>query len=76
MVSTHTYINPIVTVFAGWVVEGQTINGNQLYGLSVILIGVLLTNVTKYFRLTKRSKVKLRRLRRFFGRTIKPYQPI
>ncbi|MBB6370560.1 drug/metabolite transporter (DMT)-like permease [Chryseobacterium shigense] len=76
LVSTHTYINPIVTVFAGWIVAGQTINGNQLYGLSIILLGVLLTNVTKYFRLSKRSKVKIRRLKRFFNKTVRPYQPI
>lgn len=76
LVSTHTYINPIVTVLAGWIVAGQTINGNQLYGLSIILLGVLLTNVTKYFRLSKRSKVKIRRLKRFFNKTARPYQPI
>ncbi|WP_051890658.1 EamA family transporter [Chryseobacterium vrystaatense] len=76
LVSTHTYINPIVTVFAGWIVAGQTINGSQLYGLSVILLGVLLTNVTKYFRLSKRSKVKIRRLKRFVNKTVRPYQPI
>jgi drug/metabolite transporter (DMT)-like permease len=49
LVSTHTYINPIVTVIAGWIVANQSINGGQLYGLAIILLGVLLTNVTKYF---------------------------
>lgn len=76
LVSTHTYINPIVTVIAGWLVANQSINGGQLYGLAIILLGVLLTNVTKYFKLSKRSKVKLRRVRRFFNRTGKRYQPI
>ncbi|RTZ46091.1 hypothetical protein EJ377_16380 [Chryseobacterium arthrosphaerae] len=76
LVSTHTYINPIVTVIAGWIVANQSINGGQLYGLVIILLGVLLTNVTKYFRLSKRSKVRLRRVRRFFNRTSKRYQPI
>ncbi|WP_223605673.1 EamA family transporter [Chryseobacterium sp. OSA05B] len=76
LVSTHTYINPIVTVLAGWIVAGQTINGSQLYGLSVILLGVLLTNVTKYFRLSKRSKVKIRRLKRLVNKTVRPYQPV
>lgn len=76
LVSTHTYINPIVTVIAGWIVANQSINGSQLYGLSIILLGVLLTNVTRYFRLSKRSKVKLRRVRRFFNKTGKRYQPI
>ncbi|MDH6254440.1 drug/metabolite transporter (DMT)-like permease [Chryseobacterium sp. H1D6B] len=76
LVSTHTYINPIVTVLAGWIIANQTINGSQLYGLSVILIGVLLTNVTKYFRLSKRSKVKIRRAVKRLNKFNKPYQPI
>ncbi|AZA90241.1 Uncharacterized inner membrane transporter yedA [Chryseobacterium nakagawai] len=76
LVSTHTYINPIVTVIAGWIVANQSINGGQLYGLAIILLGVLLTNVTKYFKLSKRSKVKIRRVRRFFNRAGKRYQPI
>lgn len=76
LVSTHTYINPIVTVISGWVIANQTINGSQLYGLSVILIGVLLTNITKYFKLSKRSKVKIRKLIRNINRNGRPYQPI
>ena len=76
LVSTHTYINPIVTVIAGWIIANQTINGNQLYGLSVILIGVLLTNITKYFKLSKRSKVKIRRVMRHVKKNNRPYQPV
>jgi len=76
LVSTHTYINPIVTVIAGWIVAHQSINGGQFYGLFIILLGVLLTNVTRYFRLSKRSKVKIRRIKRFFNKTGRRYQPI
>ncbi|WP_261512709.1 EamA family transporter [Chryseobacterium paludis] len=76
LVSTHTYINPIVTVFAGWIIANQTINGNQLFVLSIILTGVLLTNITKYFKLSKRSKVKIRRAVRFAKKNNRPYQPI
>lgn len=76
LVSTHTYINPIVTVISGWIIVNQTINGNQLYGLSIILIGVLLINITKYFKLSKRSKVKIRKLVRYFNKINRPYQPI
>lgn len=61
LVSTHTYINPIVTVLAGWLLTGSGINGLQTVGLLVILIGVLLTNVSKYFKLSNRSKVKVRK---------------
>ncbi|WEK71387.1 MAG: EamA family transporter [Candidatus Chryseobacterium colombiense] len=76
LVSTHTYINPIVTVIFGWIIANQSINGSQLYGLSIILIGVLLTNITKYFKLSKRSKVKIRRVIRHLNRSGRPYQPI
>ena len=76
IVSTHTYINPIVTVMAGFIIANQTINGNQLYGLVIILFGVLLTNVTKYFKLSKRSKAKIRRAFRHFNRISRPYQPM
>lgn len=61
LVSTHTYINPIVTVIAGWFIANEVINRGQLVGLFIILIGVLLINVTKYFKLSNRSKVKIRR---------------
>lgn len=61
LVSTHTYINPIVTVLAGWLLTRQALNNKQLIGLSIILTGVLLTNSTKYFKLSKRKKVQVRR---------------
>lgn len=61
LVSTHTYINPIVTVLAGWLIAGKGISGIQSIGLVVILVGVMLTNVSKYFKLSKRSKVKIRK---------------
>lgn len=48
LVSTHTYINPIVAVIAGWVIAGEVINYQQAFGLFIILSGVLLTNATKY----------------------------
>lgn len=74
LVSTHTYINPIVTVLAGWFISKEAINGNQLIGLAIILIGVLLTNISKYFKLSNRSKVKLRRSFRIFIRIGQPYK--
>jgi drug/metabolite transporter (DMT)-like permease len=76
LVSTHTYINPIVTVIAGWVISNQIINLNQSYGLVIILFGVLLTNTSKYFKLSNRSKVKIRRTRRILISIGQPYKPI
>lgn len=74
LVSTHTYINPIVTVLAGWIITNEMINGNQLLGLFVILSGVLLTNATKYLKLSNRSKVKIRRTVRSWNMINKLYK--
>jgi len=69
IVSTHTYINPVVAVIAGWLFLGETISGSQFYGLSVILAGVLLTNIRRY-RIGARNKVRLRRIRRQLQDTV------
>lgn len=74
LVSTHTYINPIVTVIAGWFIANDAINGSQLFGLLIILFGVLLTNVTRYFKLSSRSKVRIRRTVRVLIRIGQPYK--
>lgn len=60
LVSTHTYINPIVAVFVGWLFIREQVSFLQLIGLIVILSGVLLTNASHY-KLNKRFKVKIRR---------------
>lgn len=51
MVSTHTYVNPIVAVFIGWAFASEHISGFQLLALLLILAGVLLTNINSYRRL-------------------------
>lgn len=76
LVSTHTYINPIVTVIAGWIIVNEVINSSQLLGLFVILSGVLLTNATKYLKLSNRSKVKIRRTMRSWNKISKSYKHI
>ena len=42
VVSTHTYVNPIVAVIAGWILAGETINFTQMLALTMVLLGVLL----------------------------------
>ncbi|WP_345213090.1 EamA family transporter [Mucilaginibacter gynuensis] len=48
LVSTHTYVNPVVAVFLGWIMAGEKVSGGQLIGLVVILVGILLINVPAY----------------------------
>jgi len=75
LVSTHTYINPIVAVFAGWLIAGEFISGLQFLGLGIILSGVLLTNASKY-KLEKRTQVKIRKFNQVLARIANPYKYI
>lgn len=75
LVSTHTYINPIVAVFIGWIVADESISFIQTVGLVVILSGVLLTNFSRY-TFGKRTLVKFRRFGQIAARVVNPYKYI
>lgn len=51
IVSTHTYVNPIVAVIAGWLFAGESIGGPQLLALGMVLLGVLLVQTPRMKRL-------------------------
>ena len=42
IVSTYTYINPVVAVFAGWIIAGEQVGTAQVGALLLVLAGVLL----------------------------------
>jgi drug/metabolite transporter (DMT)-like permease len=44
LVSTHTYVNPVVAVIMGWWIADETITMLQVLAMIVIIIGVVLTN--------------------------------
>ena len=48
LISTYTYVNPVVAVILGWALADENLYGGQFIGLAVILIGILLVNVTGY----------------------------
>ncbi|QNF33293.1 EamA family transporter [Adhaeribacter swui] len=48
LVSTHTYINPVVAVLLGGLFAAESITPGQVAALVIILIGVLLTNIPNY----------------------------
>ena len=50
IISTHTYVNPVVAVFLGWLLIHEEVNTAQLLSLVVILIGILLVNVPEYLK--------------------------
>jgi len=48
LVSTHTYVNPVVAVLMGWAFVDERLGWMQLMAMFVILVGVLLTNFPNY----------------------------
>jgi drug/metabolite transporter (DMT)-like permease len=42
MVSTYAYVNPIVAVFLGWLIAGESFTGQMLVGATVIVSSVVL----------------------------------
>ncbi|WP_343693202.1 EamA family transporter [Chitinophaga sp.] len=48
MVSTHTFINPIVAVLAGTLIAGEALTGGQAIGITVIVIGVAMNNLMQF----------------------------
>jgi len=48
LISTYTYVNPVVAVFLGWALANEKFYSGQFVGLAVILIGILLVNVPGY----------------------------
>nr|WP_294943453.1 EamA family transporter [uncultured Mucilaginibacter sp.] len=53
IISTHTYVNPVVAVFLGWLLIHEDVNRAQLLSLVVILAGILLVNVPGYLNRNK-----------------------
>lgn len=47
LVGTYAYVNPVVAVFLGWLIAGETITTQQVLALMVILAGVVLVNLSK-----------------------------
>ena len=40
-VSTYAYVNPVIAVFLGWALLGESITAHMLWGALVILVGVI-----------------------------------
>lgn len=48
IVSTYSYVNPLVATLLGWAFANEKISMIQLLALGLILIGVLFVNIPKY----------------------------
>lgn len=47
IVSTHTYINPLIAVLIGWLAVGEQVTSLQIVALAIVLAGVILTQLSK-----------------------------
>jgi drug/metabolite transporter (DMT)-like permease len=47
VVSTHSYINPVVAIFCGWALGGEALTGRTLLGTGIVLASVALVSIRK-----------------------------
>ncbi|RYY58658.1 MAG: EamA family transporter [Chitinophagaceae bacterium] len=47
VVSTHTFVNPVVAIIIGWAAAGESLSTGQVAALAVVLAGVILTQTAK-----------------------------
>ncbi|HWJ89810.1 MAG TPA: EamA family transporter [Flavisolibacter sp.] len=47
LVGTYAYVNPVVAMFLGWLIANETISTRQVIGLSVIIAGLIIVNISK-----------------------------
>ena len=52
LISTHTYVNPVMAVLLGWFFAHESLVKGQLAALVIILIGIVLVNVPEYRKAT------------------------
>ena len=45
IVSTHSYVNPVVAVFLGWAFAGEAVTARTLFATAIILASVALTSL-------------------------------
>lgn len=57
MVATYAYINPVIAVFLGWLIAGESFTGQMLVGASVIVSSVALITSTKAGKIESKESV-------------------
>jgi drug/metabolite transporter (DMT)-like permease len=44
LISTHTYINPVIALILGWAVAGEQLSGRMLFAAAMVVIAVILVS--------------------------------
>jgi drug/metabolite transporter (DMT)-like permease len=58
LVGTYAYVNPVVAVFLGWLFAGETISLQQIAGLGIIILGLVIVNISKEKKQAKMKEFK------------------
>jgi drug/metabolite transporter (DMT)-like permease len=45
LIATHTYVNPIVAVFLGWLLAGEVITGRTIIAAALVIISVIFVSL-------------------------------
>ena len=53
--STYAYVNPVVAVFLGWAIAGESLTGQMLVGAAVIVVSVMLVTANNKKKLTNET---------------------
>jgi len=49
-VGTYAFFNPLVAVFLGWLLAGETVTAKMLAGAACILTAMLIVNQSRFFK--------------------------
>jgi drug/metabolite transporter (DMT)-like permease len=52
LVGTYAYVNPVVAVFLGWLIANESISLQKMIGLSIIIAGLVIVNISREKKLT------------------------
>jgi drug/metabolite transporter (DMT)-like permease len=54
--STYAYVNPVIAVFLGWAIGGETLTGRMLLAAGIIVLGVIIITMRRTPAVDTRSE--------------------
>ena len=58
MVATHTFVNPVVAVFLGWLIRDEPVGSRTLIAAALIIVSVVLTTLAEHRRKKALERLK------------------
>ena len=60
--STYAYVNPVIAVFLGWTLGGETLTSRMLVAAGIIVLGVVIITTRRAPKVGRRSEALHRAL--------------